>query len=151
MSHCTYTVVYIQTPHYCTWASKINCNFSLPNDCEICANNKYAPQMPQIWHMPKLLNMDLCGKYDNMYATYEVTPTNDVARIAVQKHHSSITYTELVTWTIQSKITTITLPILMCLKDFHHVLLVCLKDILTRNTCTSCFAPFPQCNNSIMS
>ena len=26
---------------------------------QICTGNKYAPQVPQMWHMPKLLNVHL--------------------------------------------------------------------------------------------
>ena len=39
--------------------------------------------MPQIWHMPKLLNMHLWEKYANICGTYEVASINNVARIAV--------------------------------------------------------------------
>ena len=80
MSHCTSTVVYIQTPHYCTRPSKsINYNIYLPYHCKICVRNKDAPQVPQKF------DVHLWGKYGNIYGTYEVAPINDVARIAVHK------------------------------------------------------------------
>ena len=65
--------------------------------------------MSQIWHMPKLLDMHLCGEYADIHTIYEVTPINNVARIAVhiqrrrRRRQSPITYTELATWTNQSK------------------------------------------------
>ena len=31
---------------------------------------QHAPQMPDIYHMPKLLNIHQWGKYANKYATY---------------------------------------------------------------------------------
>ena len=49
MSHCTSTVVYIQTTHCCTHPSKVNilqCIFTV---------YVYAPQMPYICHMPNYL------------------------------------------------------------------------------------------------
>ena len=33
--------------------------------------------------MPKLLDVDLWGKYANMYVTYEVAPINDAAIITI--------------------------------------------------------------------
>ena len=36
--------------------------------------------MPQIYHMPKLLNVHLWGMYSNIYDKYEVAPINDVAQ-----------------------------------------------------------------------
>ena len=41
--------------------------------------------MPLKWHMAKLFDMHLCGKYANIYATSEVGPINYVAKIAVYK------------------------------------------------------------------
>ena len=61
-----------------------NCNTYLPFYCRIFASNKYAPQMPQIWNMPKLLDMHLWGSM-LIYTTYEVAPINDVARITSHK------------------------------------------------------------------
>ena len=34
--------------------------------------------MPNIGHMAKLLDMHLCGKYANIYTTYEVNVINTV-------------------------------------------------------------------------
>ena len=60
---------YMKTPHYCTihWKS-INCNIHLPCYCKIWATYRYALQMPQISHMPKLLNMHLRGKNANIWS-----------------------------------------------------------------------------------
>ena len=71
---------------YCTaHISKIhdNCNFNLPLYCHICSSNKYAPETPQIYHMPKLLNVHQWGKYADIYATYEITGIDHVMRSAV--------------------------------------------------------------------
>ena len=43
------------------------------------------PLMPQIWHMPHLLNMHLCGKCASIYAIYKVALTDDVAKITVHR------------------------------------------------------------------
>ena len=45
-----------------------------------CANKKYAPQKPNISHMPKLLNVHQCRKYASIYATYELTALNHKTR-----------------------------------------------------------------------
>ena len=50
VSHCTATVVYTQTPYYCThkynkttiWNSYLSCC------CYICVDNKYAPPVPHV-------------------------------------------------------------------------------------------------------
>ena len=42
-----------------------------------------CPHVPQIGHIPKLLDVHLWEKYANIHATYEVASINDVARIAV--------------------------------------------------------------------
>ena len=41
--------------------------------------------MPQIWHVLKLFNAHLWGKYANIYSIYEAAPINDVARITVHR------------------------------------------------------------------
>ena len=38
-----------------------------------------VPQMPKIWHMPKLLDAHLWMKYANIHATYEVALINGLA------------------------------------------------------------------------
>ena len=45
-------------------------NATLPCHCHIPANNKYAPQIPHIGHMPKLLGVHLWGSYTNKWVTY---------------------------------------------------------------------------------
>ena len=48
------------------------------------AKNVPATNMPLKCHMPKLLDVHLWKKHANIYATYEVAPINDVARITTQ-------------------------------------------------------------------
>ena len=83
MSHYTFTVVYIQTLHYCTHSWEINKSYFL---CHITV--KYWP----VANMPsnvtstayaQFLNIHLWGEVSNIYATYEVAPINEVARITV--------------------------------------------------------------------
>ena len=50
-------------------------DFSLPHYCHISSSNKYEPQMPHIC-ISTLLNVHQCGKYANIYATYELTGIN---------------------------------------------------------------------------
>ena len=58
MSHCTSSVGYILSP---TLLNKLlknqQCSISLPYYCEICATKKYAPPLPHVCHIPKLLNV----------------------------------------------------------------------------------------------
>ena len=53
MCYCTNATVYMWTSHYCTYKSKttINCSFYLSCYNQICAKNKYAPQISDICHM----------------------------------------------------------------------------------------------------
>ena len=51
----------------------------LQNIQQIC------PQMAKIWHMPKLLDMNLWGKYANIHVTYEVASIDNIARIALRR------------------------------------------------------------------
>ena len=74
-SHCTSPVVYIYTPHYCTHQSVIS-NIYLPYYCKICATNKYAPQVPYMCQIPKVLDVPQWGKYTNIYATNELPGIN---------------------------------------------------------------------------
>ena len=56
MSHHTTTVVYIEIPllHIQSKTTTTEkCNFLLPCYCQICANNKYAPEMPNKCHIWK--------------------------------------------------------------------------------------------------
>ena len=46
------------------------CNFNPPCCCHICTRDKYAPQIPHVCQIPKLLNVHPWGKYANMYPTY---------------------------------------------------------------------------------
>ena len=62
----------------------INFKMYFPNYFKVCANNKYAPQIPNMCYMPNLLNMHLWKEHASIYSTYEVAPINDVARIAVR-------------------------------------------------------------------
>ena len=87
----------------------INCNIYLPYHCKICTNKNYAPQMPQICHMPTLFNVHLWEKCANIQAKYEVAISNDVARSLYiynddnddvewkWRHHSPFTYNDLAT------------------------------------------------------
>ena len=63
----------------------MNCSINLPYYCKVCASFKYDPHIPQIWYMPKLLNMHLWLTNANIHATYKEVPINDVARIALQR------------------------------------------------------------------
>ena len=62
----------------------INCNF-LPNYCKIYASIIYAPLIPYICHMPKLLDVHQWEKYANIYVTYELTAIDHVTRSAVHR------------------------------------------------------------------
>ena len=93
---------------------------------QICARNKYAPQMIYIGHIPKLLEVHQWGKYANIYATYELTGINHVIRSTVHRCycwwwwcHSPITYTEMATWQNHSKNCNLSLPcyIHMCVSN----------------------------------
>ena len=63
----------------------MNCNIYLPHYCRICGSKKTCPQMPEISHMFKALDMYLWGKYANIHAIYEVAPIDYVARIVVHR------------------------------------------------------------------
>ena len=89
LPHNTYIYIpafllYSKYWQYCTYQFKktAKCNFNPLCYFHKCARNRYA--FPITCHMPKLLDMHLWKKYDNIYATYKVAPTNDVPRIAVQ-------------------------------------------------------------------
>ena len=62
----------------------INCYIYLPYYYIIYAS-KYAPQMPQIWHAPKLCDIHLVEKYANIHATHKVAPINKIARLVVHR------------------------------------------------------------------
>ena len=44
-----------------------------------------CPQMPQLLHIPKILDVHLWRKYVNMHAKNDVASINDAARIAVHR------------------------------------------------------------------
>ena len=98
----------------------ITCYTHLPYYCRICASNKYAPQMPHIFHIPKLLHMHQREKDTNIYIIYELTDINHVTSSTVHTVHKcqqqrryrrrsttmmpqAIKYTEFATWSNQSK------------------------------------------------
>ena len=51
-----------------------------------------ATNLPHRYHTPKLLDVVTWRKYGNLYATCEVVPINDVARIAVHVYHRIATH-----------------------------------------------------------
>ena len=86
MSHCISTVVYIETPHYCTHPSKtIKCNIYFSYYCKICAGNKYAHQMLKYIAYVKISWCTSMGKYANIYGTYDLTGINHVTRNTVHR------------------------------------------------------------------
>ena len=59
ISHSINTVVYIQTPHYCTYKSEITQTTAyIYHSCHICARNKFDPQMPYINHICQILHVN---------------------------------------------------------------------------------------------
>ena len=51
----------------------------------VCKQQKYVPQMLNIHHMYKWLDMHERGKYANIYTAYELGTINDVARITINR------------------------------------------------------------------
>ena len=72
-------------PHITAYISQetVNYNFWLPSYYLICANNKYAPQMPYIFHMLNYLICSNGGSMPNMPYMYSMT--NHVARSTVHR------------------------------------------------------------------
>ena len=95
MSNWTSHVVHMYISHYCTHTSKsVNCKTYLPYYCKIHASKKYAPQIALIYHTPKLLDVHQWGKYANIYATYELTGINHVAKSTVHGQRRTTTRTQ---------------------------------------------------------
>ena len=51
----------------------------------MCVSDKFAPQIPKVWCMPKITSVYSWGKYAKIEATYEALCINKVARIAVHR------------------------------------------------------------------
>ena len=80
MFYCTSPMGDIWTPHCCTNQSKIN--YFYHNTTQKCTTNIYAPPVPYVSHISKLLDMQLWGEYSNICSIYELTYINHVIRCA---------------------------------------------------------------------
>ena len=69
--------------HTSTKINKLQLPFTIL--LQVCPNKSHAPQMPNICHMPKLLDFHLWRKYANILATYEVASIDDVTKVAVHR------------------------------------------------------------------
>ena len=74
--------VFVLLQFYC---SLYTGNNNLLYYCKICSSNKYAIQMSNKGHMPKLLNVHQWEKHASIYATYLFTGNNHVIMIVVHR------------------------------------------------------------------
>ena len=56
------------------------CNSYFPHYCQRCTSNKYAPQMSYLYHIYKLVCMQISDNYISKYASYELTTIDNMIR-----------------------------------------------------------------------
>ena len=64
--------------------NQLSVTFIFHSTVELLSGTNMPPKCQNVYHMPKLLKVHQWGKCANIYATYEVTPTDDVASHCTQ-------------------------------------------------------------------
>ena len=85
--------IYVPLYYCCSlhkdFTSMKKANFYSPGYCYVCANNKYAYQMPHIYYICKLIQVQIQGNYVSIY---KLTTSTTWSETLVYVHFKLFTY-----------------------------------------------------------